>query len=121
MADLSVISWNVRGLNSATKRTLVFKYLQKYNPHIRIFQETHLMGTHILGLRREWVGTHFHSTYSNYAREVSILIRKSLPLQILHVRTDPGGRFVIINASLYDRGLVLVGVPPSPRGCTTIE
>lgn len=112
MAELSIISWNVRGLNSATKRTLVFKYLQKYNPCI--LQETHLIGRRVLGLQRAWVGVHHHSTYSNYARGVSILIRRSLPLQILDVKTDPGGRYVISNASLYDRGMVLVGLylPP---------
>lgn len=118
MANFSIISWNVQGLNSAIKRSLIFKYLQKYNPHICVLQETHLIGIRILGLRRRaWVGAHYHVTYSNYARGVSILIRRSLPLQILDVQTDPGGRFVIIHALIYNKRLILVGLYP-PRKCT---
>lgn len=110
MASVSVMSWNVWGLNSATKRSLVFKYLQRYNPHICVFQETHLIGNRILGLKRAWVGAHYHSTFSNYARGVSILVHKSLPLQIMNIRTDPGGRFVIIHVVVYTKQMVLVGL-----------
>lgn len=51
MANFTVLSWNVRGLNSAIKRSLVLKYIQQHNPKICILQETHLVGTRILGLR----------------------------------------------------------------------
>lgn len=64
----------------------------------------------ILGLKRAWVGAHYHSTFSNYARGVSILIRKSLPLQIMNIRTDWGGRFVIVHAVMHSKQMVLVSL-----------
>lgn len=48
MANFTVLSWNIRGLNSAIKRSLVFKYLKNYNPQICILQETHLVGARVL-------------------------------------------------------------------------
>lgn len=39
----------------------------------------------------------------NYARSVSILIRRSLNFIVLEVRTDPDGRYVILYASIYDK------------------
>lgn len=114
MTNVSISSWNVRGLNSSIKRSLVFKFLQKYNPHICNFQETHLVGSRTLGLQRAWVGAQYHSTYSNYTRGVSVLVHRSLPFQLLDVRTDPGGRYVIVHALIYAKQMILVGLylPP---------
>lgn len=115
MAQPKIVSWNVRGLNSAVKRSLVFRYLQGAAPHICILLETHLTGSRVLALRRAWVGATYHPTYSCYSWGVSVLVRKSLPFQILDVCTDPGGRYVILHASIYDKRLVLVGVYLPPR------
>lgn len=34
MAPLTLISWNVRGMNSKIKHALVFKFLKQYSPDI---------------------------------------------------------------------------------------
>lgn len=62
MAPLTLVSWNVRGMNSPVKRILVFKFLKDYNPDIFLFQETHLVGGRILSLKKLWVGHYYHST-----------------------------------------------------------
>lgn len=117
MAQLKIISCNVRGLNSAAKRSLVFQYLQGAAPHISILLETYLTGSRILALWRSWVGAAYHSTYSCYARGVSVLVKKSLPFQLLEMRTDPGGRYVVLHVCIHDKRLVLIGVylPPPAR------
>lgn len=51
MSTFSILSWNTRGLNSPTKRSLVFHFIKSYNPHICILQETHLMRGRILSLK----------------------------------------------------------------------
>lgn len=45
---------------------------------------------------------------------MSILIRKSLPLCLLALEVDPGGRYVIIHATIMNLEVVIVGlyVPP---------
>lgn len=72
MTNLDILSWNTRGLNSTVKRSLVFQFIKKHNPHICVLQETHLIGSKTLSLKKPWVGHHYHSTYSNF-RGVSIL------------------------------------------------
>lgn len=78
-------------MNSPIKRTLVFKFLKNYNPDICIFQEMHLVGGRVLGLRKPWVGHYYHSTYTSRARGVSVLIHKSLAFVLLDLKLDPEG------------------------------
>lgn len=67
-----------------------------------------------MSLRRPWVGHTYHSTYSNLAKGVSVLVHKSLPFRLLALDVDPGGRYVIIHAIIMNLELVVVGlyVPP---------
>lgn len=115
MALLKVLSLNVRGLNNKIKRSLVFEYLKKYNPHICILQETQLVGGRILSLKRPWVGCHFHATHLGYSHGVSILIHKSLNFELLDVKLDPEGRYMLIHAYIEMVEMVVVGIylPPS--------
>lgn len=110
----SVISWNVRGLNSKFKRALLFQYLKSHNPHILILQETHLLGSKLMALKRQWVQNAFHASYSTYARGVSVLVSKSLTCEIEAVHTDPQGKFVVVVAQIWHKRYIFVGVyiPP---------
>lgn len=112
--NISIISWNVRGLNSKFKRALVLKFLQAQHPHIMFLQETHLLGNKILAMKRPWIHKAIHATYSSYARGVSILLHKSLPCSIETVITDPGGRYLVVIIEVYSRRLALVNVYISP-------
>lgn len=113
MSALNVLSWNTRGMNSPTKRCLVFQFIKSYNPHICVLQETHLMGSRILSIKKPWVGYHYYSTHSNFARGVSVLL-KSLPFQLLDLAPDTDGRYVIIHAKIYSLTWTIVGLylPP---------
>lgn len=51
LVSLTIISWNVRVLNSRIKLSLVFNHLKTYRPVICIFQETHHTGSKVLGLK----------------------------------------------------------------------
>lgn len=110
-----IVSWNTKGLNSKIKRSLVFQFLQRQSPHICILQETHLIGEKTMSLRRPWVGHAYRSTFSNLARGVSVLIRKSLSFRLLALEVDPVGRYVIIYANIMSLEVIIVGlyVPPT--------
>lgn len=114
MSEITLLSWNVRGLNNKFKRSLLFKYLNTHKPHILFLQETHLTGSKVLALRRAWVRQAFHATYSTYARGVAILINKSLPCKVVRVITDPGGRYIILLLEIHTVlwALVNVYLPP---------
>ncbi|XP_012819057.2 uncharacterized protein LOC105947410 [Xenopus tropicalis] len=114
MAKISVTSWNIRGLNSKFKRSLMFTYLKRYPPSILLLQETHLTGQKILALKKPWVGWHYHSTYSSYSRGVSILIRKGVPFEFIKLHTDYYGRFMILHGLLAHKPITIVNmyIPP---------
>lgn len=114
MAPIRFISWNIRCLNDKVKRSLVMTYLKKHNPHVCILQETHLVGSKVLSLKKPWVGHYYHATYSGYARGVSILVHKSLTYELLDVKIDPEGRFVLLHVVIDTHEMLIVGVyiPP---------
>lgn len=114
MASLSLITWNVRGLNSKIKHSLVFTYLKKYHPHICILQETPLTGSRILALKKPWVGSYYHSTYFSYSRRVCVLVHKSLQFDLFDLHLDTEGRYVVLHALCNNLDLIIVGlyIPP---------
>lgn len=72
------------------------------------------MGSRILSLKKTWVGYHYHSTHSSFARGVSVLVLKTLPFWLLDLALDPDGRFVMIHATIYSLTWTIVGLylPP---------
>lgn len=92
----------------------MFNYIQRHKPHLIFSQEIHLVGSKGMALKRAFVAHTLHSTYSNYARGVTILIAKSLFCSITTNVTDPFGRYVMailgINNCLYT--FVAFYVPP---------
>lgn len=112
--DVKLIAWDIKGLNDKVKRSLLFKYLKSRKPHILFLQETHLMGSKILALKKSWVKQGFHATYSLYARGVAFLLNKSLPYSIGQVITNPGEQYIILILDLHVQcwPLVSVYIPP---------
>lgn len=72
MADIPLVSWNVRGLHSPLKRTMIRMCLKKYIPGILCYQETHLTADTVSFLGYSWVGKAYHSTHTSYSRGVSV-------------------------------------------------
>lgn len=94
------------------KRSLVMSFLKQHNPHICILQETHLVGSKIMYLKKPWVRYYYHATYSSYARGVSILIHKSLTYELLDVKLE--SRYVLLHVIIDALELLIVGIyiPP---------
>lgn len=96
------------------KRSLVFKYLQQHSPKICILQETPLVGSRVMGLKRAWVCAHYHASYSNYARggqcSGAQILSNSWPLELI----GGGGRYVLLHALIEWSPYVIVGIylPP---------
>lgn len=110
----TVLSWNVRGLNSKFKRALLTRYLKLHSPHLILLQETHLTGSKVLTLKKPWIQRSIHATYSSYASGVSILIAKKFPCIIEEVCTDPQGKFAIAVFKHWSQRYIIINVyiPP---------
>ena len=106
---LRFVSWNVKTKNSPVKRNKVFNHLTHLNTKIAFLQETHLLPSDHLKLRRGWVCQIFHSSFSSKARGVAILIHKSVPFSVTNVVSDINGRYVIITGKIGGHNLILLG------------
>lgn len=62
-----VVAWNVRGLNSEFKSSLIFDYIKKYKPLLILLQETHFQGSRVFSLKRVNVAGAYHASFSSYA------------------------------------------------------
>lgn len=111
---ISLMSWNVRGLSSKVKRSLVFDFIKRYKPHIILLQETHLQGSKVMALKRATIMRVIHGEYSTYSREVAILVTKKAAAHILQVKLDRDGRYAILVCRMFNVSLTLVCVyiPP---------
>uniref|UniRef100_A0A803JSY9 Reverse transcriptase domain-containing protein n=1 Tax=Xenopus tropicalis TaxID=8364 RepID=A0A803JSY9_XENTR len=116
MTSISLCSWNVRGLNSKYKRAQLFTYVKKCSPTILLLQETHLVGSKILALKKPWVAHHFHSPFSSHARGVAILVRKNVMYETLHVCLDVQGRYVILQCKINSTPITIVNLYNPPPG-----
>lgn len=57
------MSWNVRGMNSKVKRSLIFDFIKRYKPHITLLQEMHLQGSKVMALKKANMRV-LHAEYS---------------------------------------------------------
>lgn len=105
-----ISSWNVRGLGRLVKLKQGMTRLKHLGSKIVLLQETHLTSGEVIRLRRRWQGQVFVANFSSHARGVAILIHKSIPFQVNTTTLDPGGRFIILQGSLFGQNLILVNV-----------
>uniref|UniRef100_A0A803KF69 Reverse transcriptase domain-containing protein n=1 Tax=Xenopus tropicalis TaxID=8364 RepID=A0A803KF69_XENTR len=122
MATYNIMSWNIRGLNSKYKRSLMWIYLKRHSPSILLLQETHLVGQKTLALKKSWVGWTYHASFSTYSRGVSILVRKNLPFELSQIISDHYGRYILIACLLANKPLILANIyMPPPFTITLLQ
>lgn len=109
-----IISWIVRGLNSELKRALLFLYLKLHNPQIVLLQETHLMGSKLVSLKKPWIQRAHHSSYSSFARGGLHIYWEISSVCCCTIHMDPQGKFVMGVLMLLGVQYVIVAIyfPP---------
>lgn len=95
MDKLTLVTYNIHGLNHPIKRKKVLSQLKKMQCSIALLQETHLTDTEHNKLRREWVNL-VYSASNGKTRGVAILISKTLPFCTEKVIKDKIGRYVMV-------------------------
>lgn len=108
--NVTLASWNVRGLNNQVKRAKVFSYLKSIPADIIFLQETHIRNSEQRRLRCNWISQIFQSTFSSRARGVAILFRKSAPFKHISTVSDPNGRYLIVTGLLSSIHVTLLNV-----------
>lgn len=103
--NLSVISWNVKGLNHPVKKNKVFTHLKQLKPGVVFLHDSDQWR-----LDKCWAGQFFHSNFRGKARRTAILINRNIPFEPSDVIPVKNGRFIIVSAKLYDKSLTLANV-----------
>ena len=104
MEQLKILSLNINGLNSPTKRSKTFNYLRKQKLDIICLQETHIKKAQDVLLGNKWLGNLFTASAEVKKRGVAIYI-KPPNLQITDRLTDPEGRYIFLKIRLPDNSI----------------
>lgn len=97
---LNILTWNVNGLGSKIKRTLVIQYLRRHNSDIVLLQETHLQGNHCKALDRGGYKLMAHAGYTSGTRGVGILMKTAPPFILGQSWCDSQGRCIALTGYL---------------------
>lgn len=108
--DVNFVTWNVKGMNNVIKRNKIFSHLRQQCTDIVFLQETHILNSDVIKLRRSWGGQVFHSSFNAKGRGTAILIRKGISFTSEKVISDSAGRFVIVAGRLLDKQVILVNI-----------
>ncbi|OCT70302.1 hypothetical protein XELAEV_18037225mg [Xenopus laevis] len=116
MAELTIISHNVRGLNSPTKRSVAAKYYRNLKADIIALQETHLAdGSSFPYLHKQYSQV-YYTTFPSKRRGVAFYIKSALGFQMTTVVKDPNSQYIILQGTLLGKFYTLVNVYAPSEG-----
>lgn len=107
---LTLVTWNVRGIRTQSKKNKIFNYLHQIKPDICLLQETHLEKEDLNHFQCKEFTNIYSSTLNSKQCGVSILIHNKLLYNHLSTIIDSGGRFVIINGNLANHNLTIINI-----------
>ena len=107
---ISIITLNVNGLNSPTKRHTLGEWIQKQDLYICCLQETHFRPRDTYRLKvRGWKKI-FHANGSQKNAEVAILISEKIDFKIKTLTRDKEGHYIIIKGSIQEEDKTIVNI-----------
>ena len=93
---LSIITLNVNGLNSPTKRQRLAERIQKQDPYICCLQETHLKTRDTYRLKVKGWKKIFHANRDQKKAGVAILISDKIDFQRKAMKRNKEGHYIMI-------------------------
>ena len=107
---ISIINFNVNGLNVLTKRHRLAEWIQKQDPHICCLQETHFRPRDTYRLKvRGWKKV-FHANGNQKKAEVAILISDKTDFKIKTTTRDKEGHYIMIKGSIQEEDITIVNI-----------
>ena len=106
----SFCSLNARGLNQTRKRRQLFRWLHNYKFDVIFLQETYSTENIEAMWKSEWGGNFFFSHGTNHSKGVAILFNPKLDVRIKNIIADKNGRYILLEASLYDSTFLLCNI-----------
>ena len=101
---------NVRGIRSATKRKALFMWLKEQKSDFILLQETYSTAEVEDIWRTQWQGKLFFSHGTCHSCGVMVLVRGDLDFNLISIRTDDEGRYIVLEAEVQGANFLLVNV-----------
>lgn len=110
MSNLTICSFNVRGIRDNKKRRKLFAFFHRHNFEIILLQETHSQHPDFRIWSNEWGGQILFSHGTNKSRGVAILFKPTFSYKILKVILDNNGRYIVASININSSDYILVNV-----------
>ena len=108
--NLSICSYNVRGLGNKTKREKIFEWFKTKNFALCLLQETHSgEGTHSKW-KDEWANDAFFCGQSNNSEGIGILMNKNLSYTIQKYNEIVSGRIQALELVINEKELTIINL-----------
>ena len=99
---ISIITWNVNGLNAPTKRHRLAEWIQKQDPCTCCLKETHFWCKDTYRLKMTGWKYILHANGEQKKAVVAILILDKIDLKIKNIIRDKEGHYTMIKGSTQE-------------------
>ena len=108
--NISLNSFNCRGLRDGTKRRSIFQWLKTYHIGIVLLQETHSTLEVEQTWRREWGGEMYFCHGTNASKGVAILFPKHFHVEVNNCVKDDNGRMLLLDIEMCEWNMIIVNI-----------
>lgn len=117
MESLNIVSCNINGLRDDLKRKQTFDYFNNSNHNIILLQETHSTVDVIKNWQREWNGTSYWNSGTNFQCGVAILTKHNITINNLNYFSDEQGRLITLTFSHNNKNIQIINIyaPNKPQ------
>lgn len=119
MTTVNFMTYNVRGLNTPTKRHKILREIEHYGAGVVFLQETHLShGTKVKLYFSQYPVWYYGDSMSNKSKGVAIGIHRGVRFSLEDRLCDQEGRFLFLKGRLWGMECNLVNIY-CPNSCPT--
>ena len=108
--DFKLLSLNVRGIRSSTKRKALFLWLNRQNADIVFLQETYSTEEVEAIWKTQYKGKMFFSHGTNHSCGILVLARDDLEFELNSFVVETAGRYILIDATVQGSDFLLANV-----------
>ena len=109
-SHLSIITFNVNGLNVPTKRQRLAEWLQSQDSYVCCLQETHLKTGDTYRLKVKGWKKIFHANRDQKKAGVAILIYDEIDFKTKAVKRDKEGHYIMIKGSIQEEDITIINI-----------
>ena len=108
---ISIITFNVNGLNAPTRRHRLDEWIQKQDPYICCLQETHLTPKDTYRLKvKGWEKKIFHANCDQNKTGVAVLISDKIDFEIKALKRDKEGHYIMVKESFQEKDTTIIKI-----------